>query len=384
MSTFCDLWETTMNYLDNSSSTFHKPYCVKKIIKKTLKFYMANPGRSGHNLSLKAGEKVLDARFRLANHFGLEEPSNVIFTASCTESLNLALQGTVQPGKHIIATIYEHNSVLRTLEHLKDKYNITYTLLQPNKDGIITPDILENAITPKTYLVVVNHTSNVTGHTQDIHCLGQICKSHHLLFLVDTAQSGGHEKIDMVKDHIHLLAVAGHKGFHSVQCGALLIRDCKVIPLKYGGTGTNSISLVQPTDYPEGLESGTCNIINILALDQGICYIEKHWKQIEEKTTKLTKYLLDELSLLKHCKIYSNNPKSGVVSFLIDGYSSTDIATYLNDHHICVRSGLHCAPKVHEYLSTTQSGLVRVSLCFFTKLRQIKHLIKCLNRLISE
>ena len=374
----------SMIYLDNSSSTFQKPFCVKHSIKKTLNKYAANPGRSGHKLSLLAGEKVLEARMTLANHFGLKDFTNVIFTASCTEALNLALQGSVQPHGHIIATIYEHNSVLRTLEYLKKTYHITYTLVTPNANGIITPDRILSAKQPNTYLVVVNHTSNVTGHTQPIHEIGAVCHEHNLLFLVDTAQSGGHERLNMEKDHISMLAVAGHKGFHSIQCGALLIQDCKIKPLKYGGTGTNSISLTQPTDYPEGLESGTDSIVNIIALATGVKFVEKKWNDIHQKITNLTQYTLTHLSKIPNCIVYSTNANSGVISFCIKGYTSTEIASYLNQKHIAVRSGLHCAPKIHEYLGTTKNGLVRVSLSYFTHKTDLMYLIHCLKTLSKK
>lgn len=368
-----------MIYLDNSSSTIKKPLCVRYTIFKALKKYMANPGRSGHALSLSASEKVLEARMTVANHFGLDDAQNVIFTSSCTEALNLALQGTAKRNGHIIATVYEHNSVLRTLEFLKSKFHITYTLVKPDIKGQITPQAISEALKPNTYLVVTNHTSNVTGHTQNIHDIGQFCYKQGLLYLVDSAQSGGHEKINMTSDHISLLAVAGHKGFHSIQCGALLINGCKVSPIKFGGTGTNSISLKQPDDYPDGLESGTNSVVNILALKKGVEYVDSHFHLIEQKIEKLTGYLLDQLSLLPHCVVYSTNKKSGVVSFAMNGYTSTDVASYLSSCHIAVRAGLHCAPKIHEYLHTTKDGLVRVSISYFTKKYEIKILLHALK-----
>ena len=183
----------------------------------------------------------------------------------------------------------------------------------------------------------------------------------------------------MEKDHINMLAVAGHKGFYSIQCGALLINNCTVLPLKFGGTGTNSESLQQPLDYPEGLESGTSSLVNISSLATGIKYVEKHWSLIQSKIQRLTTYLLDQLHSLGNCHVYSSNTKSGVVSFLLEQVSSTDIASYLNQHGICVRSGLHCAPMIHQYLSTTQSGLVRVSLSHFNKKSEINKLIHLLK-----
>lgn len=162
-----------MIYLDNSASTYYKPLSVKWAVLKALFLHTANAGRSGHTASKRSADAVYDAREMLAKTFG-GEPDKVVFTSGCTESLNLAIRGSVKKGGHIITTCFEHNSVLRTLEHLKKAGEIDYTVVSPkSKDFVITTEELESVLKNNTYMLIVNHISNVVGVKQDISTLGE-------------------------------------------------------------------------------------------------------------------------------------------------------------------------------------------------------------------
>ena len=368
-----------MIYLDNASTTHIKPRSVIKSVKRGATNLSVNSSRGGYPLSIDGGMEVLETRELIGAHFNCN-PDNVIFTASCTASINLALRGTIHPNKHIISTTMEHNSTLRTLEDLKSKYNISYTLIKP-VNGTIRPEDIENAITSDTYLVSTIHTSNVTGATNNVDEIGKICKKHNLIYMVDGAQSSGHIKVNIKDSNINLFTIAGHKGFYAPQgIGVLLINDTKVAPLITGGTGTFSESIIQPTTYPEGLESGTQSMPCILGLKAGVKYVDKNFEKINNKITKLSAYLLSYLRSNHQIEIYSLNPASGVISFNIKGYTSSEIGDYLSaSYNICVRTGLHCAPLIHQHNNTLERGMVRVSISSFNKLRDIKTLIKALH-----
>ncbi|MBE5757500.1 MAG: aminotransferase class V-fold PLP-dependent enzyme [Clostridiales bacterium] len=374
-----------MIYLDNSSTTHKKPLKVKLNSLKGLSNLSVNPTRGGYKLAIKGSTEVFKCREKLASFLGTT-PENVIFTSGCTEALNLAIQGTVKQKGHIITTIYEHNSVLRVLNNLKKTHNISYTILKPNKNGIINTKDIENSIKSNTYMVIINHTSNVTGTTQNVKNIGKVCKKHNLIFLVDGAQSVGHESINMTEYNINLLTIAGHKGLYSPQgIGALLINSTTVKPIKFGGTGTYSNKIEQPTDYPEGLESGTQNLPGILGLSAGIEFVLKNQDKINNKIYKLTKYLITELNKIKYVKTYGSNPHSGVVSIKIDNIDSSEVSTILSEkYNIYTRSGLHCAPLVHNYFDTTKNGLTRISLSYFNKLSEIKKLITAITNIAIE
>ncbi len=371
-----------MIYLDNSATTHHKPRNVIKSAMLGLTKYSINPNRSGYARAIEVQTKVYECREKLADFLGTTS-DNIIFTSGCTMAINLGLLGTAKRNGHIITTIYEHNSVLRTLERLKATHNITYTLLTPNKNGIINPNDISKNIRSNTYMVIINHTSNVTGATQNIYQIGRICKKHELLLFVDGAQSIGHEKINMQEQNINLLSLAGHKGLYAPQgIGALLLNNCRVEPIIYGGTGTQSDKLKQPTSIPDGLESGTQNIIGILGLSAGIDFLKKEQVKINNKISSLTEYLVSSLNKIKYVEVYSGSYNSGVVSFTIKNKDSSTVTNILNEeYNIATRSGLHCAPLVHKYFKTLRNGMTRISISYFNSKKDIEKVISAIEKI---
>jgi len=173
----------------------------------------------------------------------------------------------------------------------------------------------------------------------------------------------------------------GHKGFYGPQgIGVLITNNVKVNPIITGGTGTYSESITQPTSSPEGLESGTLSMPCILGLKAGVKYVVKNFNKINTKIEKLTTIFYNYLKSNNKIKLYSFNPKSGVMSFNIIGSTSSDIGDYLSEkYNICVRTGLHCAPLIHKENSTLDTGMVRVSISSFNKVSEIKKLIKAIE-----
>jgi len=370
-------------YFDNAATSNFKPRIVKKTLIKTLKL-SANPGRSGHKLSILNAFKVFKVRQNIANYFGIDEPENVIFTKNCTEALNIAIKGTLKKGGHVICSCFDHNSILRPLTNLFNYGNISLTFAKPEENNIyITRKDIEKHINNKTYLVCLTAFSNVTGNKNDIENIAKLCREKNILFLLDFAQGAGHLKLNMKKTGINYLTFAGHKGFLAPQgIGGLCINsNVKPMPIMEGGTGTESINLSQPTALPESLESGTIATPLITSLDSGIKYIEKHFIKNCNKTTKLTKYLYDNLKEIKEIKIYSEpNFSSGIIAFNYLDIDSNIISDYLDqNYNIATRSGLHCAPLTHKYYNTTNQGMVRISLNFKNTKKQIKILINALK-----
>lgn len=369
-------------YFDNSATSHFKPKSIKKCVNDALKI-SANPGRSGHKLSLKNSFKVWQAREIVAKHFGLSEPENVIFTKNCTEALNIAILGTVKKGGNVVCSCFEHNSVLRPLFQLKNSGDITLTIIEPsNKKYIVQSDVLR-AIISKTYLVCVTAVSNVTGNKNDIFEIAKVCREKNILFLTDCAQACGHFKIDMKKSNIDYLTFAGHKGFLTPQGIGGLCINSKIIPnpIMFGGTGTESINTTQPENLPERLESGTLPTPLILALAEGVKFVEKHFEENSFRVLKLTAYLLERLKEIRDIEIYSlNSSSSGVVSFNLKNYTSEEICEFLDKkYNIATRGGLHCAPLTHKFLGTINKGAVRVSINFKNTKHEIDTLIKALK-----
>lgn len=377
-----------MVYLDNGATTNKKPFKVKwAVIKSLFSKYCANPNRSGYRISSNLASKIIDVREEICKTFNCPSIENVIFTSGCTEALNLAILSSAKKDGHIITSVYEHNSVLRPIYNLQKKGIVTLSILSPDSKGNIDIKSIAEKITPKTYLLCLSHTSNVTGQTNDLEKIGKLCKEKGILFLVDCAQSIGHSKIDMQKNNIDFLTFSGHKGFYSLTgIGALLLSEKakKVVsPIKFGGTGTKSSSVYQPVDFPDGFESGTSNTTGILSLGAGIKFVNAHQDKINDKISFLSRYFVSRLKELKNITIYpSNNIDCGVISFNVKDYPSNEVSNYLSENYdICVRSGLHCAPLVHKHFGTLDEGMVRVTIGYYNSKKDIDKIINALKKL---
>lgn len=376
-----------MIYLDNSASSLIKPKEVISTINECLLKFTANPGRSGHRASLMTAMQVEYVRENIANFMGFEHQERVIFTQNCSDALNLAILGSAKQGGHVICTENEHNSVLRPLSYLKSNNVIDFTIVNKSEEKGITAKDIEKAIKPNTYLVICNHISNVNGDVAEIEKIGLLCQKKNILFLVDGAQSGGHEKIDMKKFNINMLALAPHKGFYALQgLGVLLVDEkANLNPIRFGGTGTNSLELVQPDILPEKLEVGTLSTPAILGFGAGLNFVEKNYDEIREKLDDLTTFLHYELSKLP-VKIYTHPENSnGVLAFNIPGIHSQDLANILDQKWgICTRGGYHCAPKKHEAMGTLDTGALRISLSYFNTIHDIQRLISAVKTILKN
>lgn len=373
-----------MIYLDNSATSYPKPKEVQSAINEVFSKYGANPGRSGHSFSLTSAFKVNEVREKIDDFFGVGKPEHVIFTGGCTDALNLAILGTVHEGGHVVCTINDHNSVLRPLFHLKEKGIIDVTVAEPASGDRLTARDIEKCLKPNTYMVCVNHISNVDGMVADIQEIGDLCLSRCINLLVDAAQSVGHVKIDMQKQHIDLLALAPHKGLYALQGVGVLCYSPKIklMPIKFGGTGTDSISVKQPIAPPEAFESGTVNLPGIISLGAGLDYVQKNFKAINERIDDLTTYLNYELRKIEGIKVYTHEDNSfGVLSFNYKNVASTTITDELDKYGVCARSGLHCAPLKHKFLGTQEQGTVRLSLSGFTSFGEVEKFVRILKKI---
>lgn len=371
-----------MIYFDNGATGGFKISAVTETATNLIKHLNANPGRSSHRLSLKGAELIYDARKTVANFFGAPAVNNVVFTANCTQSLNTAIFGTVKRGGHVITTIYEHNSVLRPLYFLESIGVISLSVVSP-VNGDLTAPIL-NELRKNTYLVAINGASNVTGEVTQWHDLANTLYSKNVLLLIDGAQLAGHEKINITRDKISMLAIAGHKALGGIAgSGALILNDgvdCR--PFIMGGTGTETFSLLQPESMPERLESGTLNLPAIASLGEAIRYVEKNLSHFSKVLKNKTTYLIQELKKISGITIYSSPNVCGIVSFNLSGYESTSLAYRLSeDFDIATRGGFHCAPLMHEFLGTKKLGSVRVSLSPQNTASELDELLSALKHL---
>ncbi|MDE7380043.1 MAG: aminotransferase class V-fold PLP-dependent enzyme [Clostridia bacterium] len=370
-----------MIYFDNAATGGFKPDGVLSATAAALKM-CANPGRSGHKLSLACAERVYAVRQILAEFFGAPSADRVVFTKNCTEALNIAIFGTLQAGDKVVSTVAEHNSVLRPLNFLQ-KQGVKVELAPLTESGAIDVGAL-TAAAKDAKAVIVTLASNVTGTAPDITRIRAEIPKETLL-ICDGAQACGHQKINITEMGIDALAVAGHKGMLAIQGSGVLVFSERFNPrpLTYGGTGSESIKLDMPEFYPDRLESGTLSYPAIVSLGEGALYLKSHMHENRDRTLYLTDMMLNGLSGIDGVKLYSKPNHFGIVTMAFANMQSEMAAYRLSEEFsICVRGGLHCAPLMHRALSS--DGLVRASLLAFNNEREVDYFLRAANKLSRE
>ena len=375
-----------MIYLDNGATSFPKPLSVRQNVDISLKKFSANPGRSGHSLSLRAAKEIFECRKRLKELFNVNSEEEIIFTENCTMALNTVIFGLLGEGDHVLISSMEHNSVTRPLESLKDK-GVTYSTFDYSYDDNVTVDNVRNLIKPETKLVICTHASNVFGFRFPIERICALCHAYGILFCVDSAQSAGVFDIDVGTNQYDFVCMSGHKSLYGpMGTGVLILNNRNLKPLLYGGTGTESVKKSQPEGLPEKFESGTQNMNGISGLKAGVDFVKNRGiKNIYNHEYKLAKRLFNGLAnnrkVITYNKSFDYGKVAPVVSFNIDGVYSEDLVAKLNKYGIMTRGGLHCSPLAHTTMNTIENGTVRVVPGAFNTINDINYLLNVIRKL---
>ena len=381
-------------YLDNAATSFPKPEAMLAAMMAYQQAVGANPGRSGHGLSIDAGRIVYETRETLARLFHIEDPLRIALTKNSTEALNIALQGALKPGDHVITSGMEHNSVMRPLRHLESK-GVRVSVIPCSPRGELDPEDIKKAVRPATKMVVLTHASNVTGTILPVEAVGAIIREKgDILFCVDAAQTAGALPIDVQKMKIDLLAFTGHKSLYGPQgTGGLYIRkglEKGIVPLMMGGTGSRSEFEAQPDFMPDKYESGTPNTIGFAGLGAGATYLTGQTIEgIRAKEEQLTRRFLERLEAFKdQVTVYGPSDaarQTAVISFNVKNISPSDAAMFFEEKFgILCRPGLHCAPAAHRTIGTFPQGTVRFSFGFFNTSRDVDRAAKAVMALIDR
>ena len=377
-----------MIYLDNGATSFPKPLSVRQNVDISLKKFSANPGRSGHSLSLRAAKEIFECRKRLKELFNVNSEEEIIFTENCTMALNTVIFGLPSEGDHVLISSMEHNSVTRPLESLKDK-GVTYSTFDYSYDDNETVDNVRNLIKPETKLVICTHASNVFVFRFAIERICALCHAYGILFCVDSAQSAGVFDIDVGTNQYDFVCMSGHKSLYGpMGTGVLILNNRNLKPLLYGGTGTESVKKSQPEGLPEKFESGTQNMNGISGLKAGVDFVKNRGiKNIYNHEYKLAKRLFNGLAnnrkVITYNKSFDYGKVAPVVSFNIDGVYSEDLVAKLNKYGIMTRGGLHCSPLAHTTMNTIENGTVRVVPGAFNTINDINYLLNVIRKLTN-
>jgi cysteine desulfurase family protein len=353
---FLEVSMSELIYLDNGATSFPKPEDVYVFMDRYYRQFGVNPGRSGYDLCMEAGEVVEETRQMLTEFFNGEDPNRLCFSYNSTDALNIIIFGMLQKGDHAISTTIEHNSVLRPLYHLSQK-GVEVDYIPFDDRGFVHPDDFEDKLKANTKLVIVNHASNVIGTIQPIKEIGELCRKHGVPFAVDASQSAGKIPVDIEELNIDIVAFTGHKSLLGpTGIGGLYVREgVDIKHTRAGGTGVRSAVRTHLDEYPYRLEYGTHNTLGIAGLNAGIKWIQKmDMDKLHEHEMLLTTRLRDGLKDVEGVTLYCQDDLSGHISvflFNINGFEAMNTGTMLDvDYNIACRTGLHCAPLVHKQL----------------------------------
>lgn len=378
-----------MIYMDNAATTMKKPDVVIQAVTEAM-CSVGNPGRGVHDASLSAARIVYDTRVELAELFRAESPNCIAFTMNSTESLNIAIQGVLAPGDHVITTALEHNSVLRPLYVMEEK-GVELTILPCDSKGKLNYDDFETAIRPNTKAIICTHGSNLTGNLVDISYIGEIARKKNLLFIVDASQTAGVFDIDVQKMNIDILCFTGHKGLLGPQgTGGLYVRTgVEVRPLLSGGSGVQTYLKKHPSEMPTALEAGTLNAHGLAGLGASVRYIQEMGMQkIREKEKQLMRCFYEGIMSVPGVQVYgdfSDYHRCSIVTLNIRDYDSSKVSDVLyTDYGIATRAGAHCAPLMHQALGTVEQGAVRFSFSHFNTMEEIESAIQAVRELAAE
>jgi cysteine desulfurase family protein len=378
-------------YLDNAATAWPKPESVYQF---SIEFYRntgVNPGRSGFDKAIEAGMILDNTRKRLTAFFGGDEdaPERLCFGNNATDALNLIIQGLLSKGDHVVTTNVEHNSVIRPINHLVRDAGVEATFVPFDGAGFVDPDDIKKAVRKNTKLVVVNHGSNVLGTVQPVSEIGKLCRERGLLFAIDTSQTAGVIPINMKEMNVDVLAFTGHKalmGFTGI--GGLCVRKHVEIRItRAGGTGVNSQYPYHLEEYPWRMEFGTPNMVGIASLWAGQEWLAQNGvENIHRREMELAQRLVQGLREIEGITLYCcerlENHLS-TVTINVDGLEAGEVGTMLDvDHDIATRTGLHCAPLVHQQIGTLQlHGAVRFSIGPFNTVAHIDSAVGALREI---
>lgn len=379
-----------MIYLDNAATSWPKPPGVVEAMVHFMNAVGANPGRSGHRLSVEAGRIVYDAREAVAELLNAPDPLRVVFGYNVTEALNLALRGLLHPGDHVITSSMEHNSMMRPLRAL-EREGVEVTVVQCSPEGFLDPADVKAAVRPNTVMIALNHASNVVGTLLPVAEVGRIARRHGLLLLVDAAQTAGAYPIDVQADSIDLLGFTGHKSLCGpMGTGGMIIGErvdlARLVPLKRGGTGSRSEREEQPDFLPDMCESGTPNAAGLAGLAASVRWVlERGEEHIRAHEMALTRWLLDGLREIPGVTVYGGldpTRQTATVSFNIAGMEPSEVGLRLDEEYgIMCRVGLHCAPAAHKTIGTFPVGTLRFGLGAFNTLEEVDATVSAVSRL---
>lgn len=366
-----------MIYLDNAATSWPKAPNLASACVASITEPMGNIGRSAHMAAIHASHTLYSFRKSVQSILSPTETECIICTSGATESLNVALFGTINPGDTVLTTPAEHNAVARPLEVLQQR-GVRILTAVADCFGRVDIDEFEKIIKEKRPSVAVfAAANNVTGAINPVEAMLNTCCRYEIPFVIDAAQAVGETDLPKFpKQARGALCFSLHKGLLGMAGVGImaLYGSYRPRPLQYGGTGSNSDSTIQPEILPDVYESGTLPIQAIAANTAAIGYYIGEHEAISLHKQEMSNLLWDYLSCQEGLRMLSpKDNRVGIVSVTVEDGTIRELSQKLFAADIAVRSGFHCAPTTHHHIGTfRQGGAIRCSVGFMTTKAEIE------------
>jgi len=351
-------------YLNNAAEGWPKAPGVAAAVARALE---QPPSSAGRVAGVSAGPAA-ECRRRIANLLAVPDPNRIVLTTGATHALNLAVHGLgLRSGALVITTVTEHNSVLRPLFLLERQQRVRIVSIGLDAAGGLDGVAFEQALSGRPALVAINHASNVTGRINPVERLFAMAKDAGAVTLLDASQTAGHLPVEPLRLHADLVAFPGHKGFHGpAGTGALYVAPrLELDPLVVGGTGYHSQSHWHPQEMPGRLEAGTPNAPALAGLAAAFAWHAEHSDPFQRCASAAGRRLRDGLRTIPKVRLFdgqSHTEHLGVVSFHIRGWPVEEAGVaLLESFGVVCRTGLHCAPWMHQAIGSAAEGTIRLS-----------------------
>jgi cysteine desulfurase/selenocysteine lyase len=389
----------TLVYFDNAA-TSQKPTQVINAVVDFYENHNANTGRGVHTLSQEATEMQKEAREKVAHFINATDSAEIVFVRGTTEAINLVAYSlglhALKKGDEILISMMEHHSNIVPWDIISRLRGLEIKFVNVNNDGSLDYEDFESKLSNKTKLVSLTHVSNVTGAINDVKKVARAAHDHGALMFVDGAQSVPHLPVDVKDLDVDFLAFSGHKMLGPTGIGVLYGKAGileKMTPFQGGGSMISDVSFNKETErcdivfniLPGKFEAGTPDIACIVGLGAAVKYLEQiGQKEVLAHERLLTNYAIKRMRELKNVVIYGHSDdeslSSGIVPFNVEGLSSHDVALFLDNYGIAIRSGFHCAQPLHQIFKLQSSA--RASFYIYNTIEEIDRFVDILRKVV--
>jgi cysteine desulfurase/selenocysteine lyase len=384
-------------YFDNAA-TSQKPKQVIDTIKNFYENYNANVHRAVHTLSQEASELYEKAHEEVANFINANGMEEIVFVRGTTEAINLVAYAWGLPNlkkdDEVLVSLMEHHSNMVPWEILSKLTGFNVKYIEVNANGTLNYASFEDMISNKTKIVCISHVSNFSGVINDVKRVTRVAHEHGALTIVDGAQSVPHLPINVKDLDVDFLAFSGHKMLGPTGIGALygkreILEEME--PFQGGGEMIREVSFNQVTkrcsitwnDLPWKFEAGTPNICGGVGLMEAVKYLRKlGMENVKAHECMLTEYAMRRMQKCEKVEIYGPTDasvKCGIIPFNVEGSSSHDVALFLDNYGIMIRSGFHCAQPLHELFKLKSSA--RASFYIYNTREEVDRFIEVLKEI---